>query len=266
MAAAAQAHRRHRRGELRAPQRRPDLRPAHPPGRRGHRHHARRRVLQRRLRPHLDGDRGTGHYADRRRPPSGDAQHSPDPTLNGPNLVFVRLRSRCSSCRPGSPTSSASPTPPTATSPPCPTGAGTGNTVVGGRRAASGGDRELPHDGRHARRCWPSALAAGAVVALGLTLAASVRRRRRDLALLEDARLHPTPAGGGRGLAGVGGRRHRDRGRRAARDRHRALAVDPLRPPDLRRAATHGAGRVGGRSWRSARWCLANVVAALPGT
>jgi len=77
-------------------------------------------------------------------------------------------------------------------------------------------------------------LAAGAVTALGLTLAASVRRRRRDLALLKDSRLHPATVVRHRGVAGVSGRDGGGRGGRAARNRVRPLGVNPLRSRDLR--------------------------------
>ena len=80
-----------------------------------------------------------------------------------------------------------------------------------------------------------SALAAGAVVALGLTLVASVRRRRRDLALLKTLGVHPTAAGVGRRLAVHRRRGHRDGGRRATRHRAGPGPVDLVRQRDPRR-------------------------------
>ena len=83
-----------------------------------------------------------------------------------------------------SPTCNASPQPPTKVFAAVPDGAGQGDTVsvVGVQRPA-----EIVN--YRTMGVTPallaSALAAGAIVALGLTLAASVRRRRRDLALLK---------------------------------------------------------------------------------
>jgi len=111
------------------------------------------------------------------------AQRSPDPTLNGPDLVFVRLASGV------------------------PAAAGLASL----RQIAAAADKAfaaVPHGGGAADTVavagvqrpaeivnygtvgWvpallAAALAAGTIVALGLTLAASVRRRRHDLALLK---------------------------------------------------------------------------------
>ena len=89
-------------------------------------------------------------------------------------------------------------------------------------------------------------LAVGAIVALALTLVASVRHRRRDLALLKALGFTP------RQLAAVvawqstvTARRRRHR-RRAARDRHRAPTLDAVRPQHQRGARPHRAGLVGG--------------------
>ncbi len=84
-------------------------------------------------------------------------------------------------------------------------------------------------------------LAAGAVVALGLTLGASVRRRRHDLALLKTFGFI-TPTGRRRGLAGVGGRCHRNRPWHTARQHLGSVTVDPVRPRHLRRPVTVGSG------------------------
>jgi len=111
------------------------------------------------------------------------AQLSPDPTLNGPDLIFVRLRSGVPDAvgRAGLQRIAASANRDLAA---VPDGGGQGNTVsvVGVQRPAeivnyrsTGATPTL----------LATALAAGAVIALGLTLAASVRRRRHDLALLK---------------------------------------------------------------------------------
>ena len=114
-------------------------------------------------------------------PRSNKPNSTPNPTLNGPNLVFVRLRDGVSP-----------------------------SALADMQRIADAADSAfaaVPDGGgwatRHrARRPTPaeivnyrtmgttpallaSGLAAGAVIALGLTLAASVRRRRHDLALLK---------------------------------------------------------------------------------
>ena len=112
-----------------------------------------------------------------------DASQSSVPALDGPNLVFVRLR-------PGVPQAAgladmqrvaraadriiAA----------VPVGGGSGNnvTVLGVQRPA-----EIVNYGTIGVTpvLMATALAAAAIVALGLTLTASVRRRRRDLALLK---------------------------------------------------------------------------------
>jgi hypothetical protein len=111
------------------------------------------------------------------------AQLSPDPTLNGPDLIFVRLRAGVPDAvgLAGLKRIAASANRDLDA---VPNGGGQGNSVsvVGVQRPAeivnyrsTGATPAL----------LASALAAGAVIALGLTLAASVRRRRHDLALLK---------------------------------------------------------------------------------
>jgi hypothetical protein len=128
---------------------------------------------------------GTGALASTGIEPAAyqQAQLNPDPTLNGPNMVFVKLRSGVS---------------PTA-------------ALAGLQRIANDGDRAfaaVPDGGGggysvavlgvqrpaeivnyHSMGVTPvilaTGLAAGALAALALTLAASVRRRRHDLALLK---------------------------------------------------------------------------------
>ena len=111
------------------------------------------------------------------------AQLSADPTLNGPDLIFVRLRAGVpdpvglAGLRRIAVSANRDLVA-------VPNGGGQGNTVsvVGVQRPAeivnyrsTGATPAL----------LASALAVGAVIALGLTLAASVRRRRHDLALLK---------------------------------------------------------------------------------
>jgi hypothetical protein len=111
------------------------------------------------------------------------AMNSPDPTLNGPNLALVRLK-------PGAPHAAAL--------------ASLRRIAVASDRAfaavpgGAGGDNAIVVQGvqRPAEivnyktigltpTFLVSALAVGAIVALALTLVASVRQRRRDLALLK---------------------------------------------------------------------------------
>jgi hypothetical protein len=128
---------------------------------------------------------GTGALVSRGIEPAAfqKAQLSTDPTLNGPNLVFVRLRADVPRAigLAGLKRIAASADRDLAA---VPNGGGQGNSVsvVGVQRPAeivnyrsTGATPTL----------LASALAAGAVIALGLTLAASVRRRRHDLALLK---------------------------------------------------------------------------------
>ncbi len=111
------------------------------------------------------------------------AQLSPDPTLNGPDLILVRLRSDVPRAvgLTGLRRIAASADRDLAA---VPDGGGQGNTVsvVGVQRPA-----EIVN--YRSTGATPAllagALAAGAVIALGLTLATSVRRRRHDLALLK---------------------------------------------------------------------------------
>ena len=100
-----------------------------------------------------------------------------------------------------------------------------------------------------------AALAVGAVSALALTLIASVRRRRRDLALLKTLGFTRRQLAA-RGRVAVDDRgRHRRRRRRAARHRRRPLAVGSLRARAPRRAPAERARVDDPRSSRSARSC-----------
>jgi hypothetical protein len=111
------------------------------------------------------------------------AQLSPDPTLNGPALVFVRLRTGVPAAAglaslqriAGVANHALAKVPPA-------DGPGGSVSVVGVQRPA-----EIVN--YRTMGATPallvSGLAACAIMALGLTLAASVRRRRRDLALLK---------------------------------------------------------------------------------
>ncbi len=117
-------------------------------------------------------------------PPAFDqATNYSDPTLNGPGLVFVRLRSAVPSAAGLANLQHIAAVANQAIAA-VPDGGGEGFTVsvVGVQRPA-----EIVNyrtiGATPALLAW--ALAIGAIVALGLTLTASVRRRRRDLALLK---------------------------------------------------------------------------------
>jgi len=127
---------------------------------------------------------GTGVLASDGFLPGGILQGgNTDPTLNGPELVFVRLREGVAPVT-GLASLQRIATVADRDLAAVPNGGGQGDTVsvVGVQRPAEivnfrtmGATPAL----------LASALAAGAIVALGLTLAASVRRRRHDLALLK---------------------------------------------------------------------------------
>ncbi|HEY5026376.1 MAG TPA: FtsX-like permease family protein [Acidimicrobiales bacterium] len=128
---------------------------------------------------------GTGALVSRGVEPAAfqKAQLSGDPTLNGPDLIFVRLRGDVPRAvgLAGLRRIAASVTRDLAA---VPNGGGQGNSVT-----AVGVQRPAEIVNYRSTGATPTllatALAAGAVIALGLTLAASVRRRRRDLALLK---------------------------------------------------------------------------------
>jgi len=128
---------------------------------------------------------GTGALVSRGIEPAAlqRAQLSPDSTLNGPNLVFVRLRDGVPAAaglaglqRIASVADRAFAA--------VPRGGGAGDTL-----SVSGVQRPAEIVNYRTIGAVPAllaaALAAGAIIALGLTLAASVRRRRRDRALLK---------------------------------------------------------------------------------
>ena len=106
-----------------------------------------------------------------------------DPTLNGPDLVFVRVRNSVATAS-GLASLHRIAIAADRDLAAVPNGGGQGDTVsvVGVQRPA-----EIVNyrSMGAAPALLASALAAGAIVALGLTLAASVRRRRHDLALLK---------------------------------------------------------------------------------
>ena len=109
------------------------------------------------------------------------ATQSPDPTLNGPELVFVRLRPGVSATA-GRADMQRIALAANKVLAADPRGVGNDVNVLGALRPAQivnyrtiGSTPVILAVG----------LAAGAIIALGLTLAASVRRRRRDLALLK---------------------------------------------------------------------------------
>jgi hypothetical protein len=128
---------------------------------------------------------GTGALASTGIEPAAyqQAQLNPDPTLNGPNMVFVKLRSGVS------PTAALAGLQRIADDADrafaaVPDGGGGGDSV-----AALGVQRPAEIVNYHSMGAAPvilaAGLAAGALAALALTLAASVRRRRHDLALLK---------------------------------------------------------------------------------
>ena len=111
------------------------------------------------------------------------AQVNPDPTLNGPDLVFVRLRA---GLPPGAGLANLQRVAAAAnrTFAAVPDGGGAGYSVsaLGVQRPAEIVNYRTMGD---TPALLALALAAGAVVALGLTLVTTVRRRRHDLALLK---------------------------------------------------------------------------------
>jgi hypothetical protein len=111
------------------------------------------------------------------------ALSSSDPTLNGPNLVFVRLHNGIPATR-GVANLQRVATQADRVFAAVPDGQGQGDTVsvLGVQRPA-----EIVTYGTMglSPALLAAGLAVGAIVALGLTLGASVRRRRRDLALLK---------------------------------------------------------------------------------
>ena len=166
---------------------------------------------------------------------------SSDPALDGPNLALVRIR-------PGAPPAAAlaslqrivrAADKVFADQP----GGASGNAIV-----VQGVQRPAEIVNYRTIGATPtllvSALALGVIVALALTLVASVRQRRRDLALLKAIGFVQTAVGRRCRLAGHGGRRHRDRRRDPARDRRRPLALGPLCAPDLRSSLPDRVGPV----------------------
>jgi hypothetical protein len=111
------------------------------------------------------------------------AQENPDPTLNGPNLVFVRLRAGVSA-RAGRVDASRLAKVGDRAFAAVPDGQGAGDLLV-----VDGAQRPAEIVNYKTMSATPellgAALAVGAMAALALTLASSVRRRRRDLALLK---------------------------------------------------------------------------------
>jgi hypothetical protein len=105
----------------------------------------------------------------------------PDPNLNGPAIVVVRLRNGVSTAAGLAPlqrVAAAADRVMTAD----PEGAGGTYSVLGVQRPAEIFNYQSTGD---TPATLAGGLATGAVVALAITLAASVRRRRRDLALLK---------------------------------------------------------------------------------
>ncbi len=241
--AAAQARRRHRlRSACGTPKDVPGLHPADPPGDRRDRH--------------LPRDRATpasSPITPRWAPGPCSPPASSRPPWCGPRPARIRTSTGRSTCSCGSapgsaprlawPACSASPTPPTRPSPPTPTPSATTHvSVLGVQRPA----QIVNYRTIGATPVVLAAgLAAGAIAALGLTLTASVVRRRRDLALLKALGFTGTAAPGRRRLAVDRRRGHRHRRWRAARHHPRPSALDTVCPQRQRRTRRHGAGPVG---------------------
>jgi ABC-type antimicrobial peptide transport system permease subunit len=128
---------------------------------------------------------GTGALISDTALPNGfrQALSSSDPTLDGPNLVFVRMREGVTATA-GLGNLQRIATAANKVFSSVPGGEAQGDTVavVGVQRPA-----EIVNYGTVGvtPTLLASGLAVGAILALGLTLVASVRRRRRDLALLK---------------------------------------------------------------------------------
>ena len=167
----------------------------------------------------------------------------PDPNMNGPAIVVIRLRK-------GVPAkaglASLQPVADAADKVMAADPQGVGNTysVLGVQRPAEIVNYQSTGN---TPAILAAGLAAGAVAALATTLAASVRRRRRDPRVAQGARVHPAPACGDSRLAGFGRGDRRDRRRRAGRDRPWPLALGPVRPRHLRSPRALGAGARGRR-------------------
>ena len=183
---------------------------------------------------------GTGAEVDYRFIPAS-VRDSFGNTPAGPNAVFVRLKAGVDpgSARPGLTHIAGKLSLPT----------NYGVTVVGVQRPA-----EIVN--YRSMGATPAilglALAGGAVAALGLTLVASVRRRRREMAMLKTIGFTGRQLAAECRMAGVGrgrgGRRRRD----PAGHRAGAAALDALRRADLR-GPGHGDPRVGDRGRRGCR-------------
>ena len=187
------------------------------------------RLLQHHRRSPVDGYGGAGvcrHRAHRVQ----RAEASPDPLLNGPQYVFVRSGLESARRWVRQPERIAEAADKALDADPN----AVGNDVVsvlGVQRPA-----QIVNYRRSAPPRRPAAgLAAGAIVALGLTLAASVRRRRRDLALLKTLGFMQ------RQLASAVACRQRSCGdghHRGGSPRHcrRPRALDAVRPQHRRRS------------------------------
>ena len=141
-------------------------------------------------------------------------------SLSGPNVIFVRFRHGVNQTA-------------ALVGPPAGGQRGEPGLRIGGQRPpercpAPGRDRQLPghglDPGNPGRRARPRF--GGRPGADGERVGASPTAGARPV---QDVRVHPSPAGGQRGLAGLRRRRGRYRGRDPARHRRRSLAVDGVR-------------------------------------
>ena len=167
---------------------------------------------------------------------------NPDPILNGPQYVFVRLRNGVSASlgladlrRIATAANKAIAADPRA--------------VGSDQVAVLGVQRPAQIVNYRSIGTTPvllaAGLAAGAIIALGLTLAASVRRRRRRPRSAQESRFHTTTALGSGRLPGHRRRDHRDNRGDTTRNRRRTRTVDPVRPQYQRCPRRHRAGLVG---------------------
>lgn len=135
-----------------------------------------------------------------------------------------------------------------------------GVTVRGG--ATPGRDRQLPVDGEHPGHpgCGAGRRRSGGA---GLTPVPSMRRRRRELALMKTlgspAVSWRPPWPGSPASLWLSARRSV-----SLRDHRRSDPLDPVRPRDRRRAPTRRTGRHR-RPYRGGRPGTGNLVAAVPG-
>ena len=115
-----------------------------------------------------------------------------------------------------------------------------------GLRPPPGRDRRLPHRRLDPLGCSPPSSPPGRSARWGSPSIASVRRRRREFALLKTLGFTQAATGRHGGLAVLRARDRRSHLRRPPRHRLRAMALDTVRPGDLGRSLSHCARAVDG--------------------